>query len=518
MNPNSNPLSRFSSTSPLKSNFKQYRPSESRIFFSDASRSKLKSSTKLLHSSNPSKDFRNISSFLERSITPEQHLLSSNYSKMPNKLKRVRKVPSMFNIYKRPSILEESKRNTSSEFFPAWLMSRADFKDTITQLNQIDGVRIGRICSKPARDRSNLEKRCIERWMSSVPFFANMGNQKVKEMMRVLNTEIFEEGQYIVRQGEDADCLFIILKGTVGIFFNEGTEAAAFVKPVNIIGEYSLEKGNKRIATAKAMTSVVTIKLMAIDYENVALKTKLDRKTEMAKFIKTIEFFSEWPYSKILSLVNNMFIMTYKRGAEIYKVGDDAIQFYLVYKGAVSLEVEIPIQSTFMWPKEKHKWELTTNKKTFKNQLKLYKSGDFFGEREILMNIKRDCRAVVMQDFTVLYILNKEYMLEILHSREKEYLIHRKGCPPGVDQMVHIVKNRLKEENLKLKHLLDAVNFNVQQDGRDYFYSSKLKKKQIIAADLYKRYRRNVSKGLLNEQDESTTVEKQSAINIAVCI
>ena len=415
---------------------------------------------------------------------------------------------------KRFSVAEEYQRNSSNEFFPAWLLSRPDFKETITQLNQLDGVRIARICAKSARDRSSLEKKCIEMWMESVPFFADMGRQKLKEMSEVLNTESFEEGQTLLKQGEDADCMYIVLEGTIGIFFNDRIEPVAYVKPINIIGESSLEKGNKRLATAKAMSAVITIKLMAEDFENVALKTKLDRKTEMAKFIKAIDFFSVWPYSKILNLVSNMFMMTYKKGAVIYDVGDDAIQFYVVHKGEVSLEVDIPIHSKFIWPKERHKWGLSRNMKTFKNQLKVLKPGDFFGERGIIMNNKRDCKAIVMQESTVIYILNKEHMLEILNAKEKDFLLNREDSPPPAGKIRQIVKNRLKEEKLKLNYLLDAVNFNVQPEGRDYFYTSKLKKKHSIAANLFKRYRRNISRGLVQDCDEVMTVDKHSVLSI----
>lgn len=511
MNLHSRSPSRLNSTTPIKLRLLRSRKSELRS--TTASYSGSKSSTQIFQSRQLSHDLRTYSPIANRNITPDRKL-PLPIPILQTKLQASRKSQSMSQIHKRFSVPDDNKRNSSNEFFPAWLLSRPDFKETITQLNQIDGVRIGRICAKPARDRSSLEKKCIERWMASVPFFADMGKQKLKEMIQVLNTESFEEGQTVVKQGEDANCLYIVLEGTIGIFFHDGIEPVAYVKPINIIGESSLEKGNKRIATAKAMSAVITIKLMAEDYENVALKTKLDRKTEMAKFIKAIDFFSEWPYSKILNLVSNMFMMTYKKGAVIYDVGDDAIQFYIVYKGGVSLEVDIPIESKFIWPKERHKWGLSKNMKTFKNQLKLLKPGDFFGEREIIVNNKRDCKAVVVQESTVIYILNKEYLLEILNAKEKDYLLNREDSPPPADRMRQIVKNRLKEEKLKLNYLLDAVNFNVQPEGRDYFYTSKLKKKHSIAANLFKRYRKNISKGLVQDCDEVMTVDKQSALSI----
>jgi CRP-like cAMP-binding protein len=511
MNLDSRSPSRLVSTSPIKPRLLRSRGSELRSRTSYYSASK--SSTQIFQSRKLSQDLRACSPMGLRNITPDRKF-PLPVPILQTKIQESRKSQSMSQIHKRFSVAEEYKRNSSNEFFPAWLLSRPDFKETITQLNQIDGTRIGRICAKPPRDRSSLEKKCIERWMESVPFFADMGKQKLKDLIEVLNTESFEEGQALVKQGEDADSLYIVLEGTIGIFFNEGTEPVAYVKPINIIGESSLEKGNRRIATAKAMSVVITIKLMAEDFENVALKTKLDRKAEMAKFIKSIKFFSEWPYSKILNLVSNMFMMTYKKGTVIYDVGDDAIQFYVVYKGGVSLEVEIPIQSKFIWPKERHKWGLSKNMKTFKNQLKLLKPGDFFGEREIIVNHRRDCKAVVVQESTVIYILNKEYLLEIINAKEKDYLLNRGDSPPPADKMRQIVKNRLKEEKLKLNYLLDAVNFNVQPEGRDYFYTSKLKKKHSIAANLFKRYRRNISKGLVQDCDEVMTLDKQSAISI----
>jgi CRP-like cAMP-binding protein len=73
----------------------------------------------------------------------------------------------------------------------------------------------------------------------------------------------FRTGRDIYREGEGADCAYVVASGTVGLYKDRGETRipAGEAGPGSILGELALISGGKRMTTAAAATDVEVIRL-----------------------------------------------------------------------------------------------------------------------------------------------------------------------------------------------------------------------------------------------------------------
>ncbi|MBF0127833.1 MAG: cyclic nucleotide-binding domain-containing protein [Magnetococcales bacterium] len=75
----------------------------------------------------------------------------------------------------------------------------------------------------------------------------------------------FQAGEVVFRQGDPADCLFVILEGKLEVFVEheDGTiSLLTIMEKHDVFGLISLFRGTPRMATARALTEV---RLLSID-------------------------------------------------------------------------------------------------------------------------------------------------------------------------------------------------------------------------------------------------------------
>jgi CRP/FNR family transcriptional regulator, cyclic AMP receptor protein len=69
----------------------------------------------------------------------------------------------------------------------------------------------------------------------------------------------YADGEVIIRQGEEAECMYVILEGEVEVILDEGSEdplQLAVLREDEVFGELALFDDTDRIATVRAMGEV----------------------------------------------------------------------------------------------------------------------------------------------------------------------------------------------------------------------------------------------------------------------
>jgi len=75
-----------------------------------------------------------------------------------------------------------------------------------------------------------------------------------------------------MRKGDEADCMYIIYQGEVGIFADyECTIQFASVKPNQVFGEKALENNNTRGASVKAIKDSKVLRLKKLFFKSIVL-------------------------------------------------------------------------------------------------------------------------------------------------------------------------------------------------------------------------------------------------------
>ena len=94
----------------------------------------------------------------------------------------------------------------------------------------------------------HLERHLIDK----IPFLKNKVPQFVADCVSMFSPMVFSEGDFIVREGTQADEMYFLTRGTAGVFY--GSKLAAVVNEGSYFGEVGCIMGGIRRASVKALT------------------------------------------------------------------------------------------------------------------------------------------------------------------------------------------------------------------------------------------------------------------------
>ncbi len=99
--------------------------------------------------------------------------------------------------------------------------------------------------------------------LRGIPLFAGMEPAKLKLLAFASDRVIFEPGSVLFRQGETADCAYVILAGEAEIRIEtiEGEIKRVTVGPQSVVGEVAILSDTPRLATVTALTSVEALRI-----------------------------------------------------------------------------------------------------------------------------------------------------------------------------------------------------------------------------------------------------------------
>ncbi|SIQ88452.1 Signal transduction histidine kinase [Alkalispirochaeta americana] len=95
-------------------------------------------------------------------------------------------------------------------------------------------------------------------------FFQNLSDQLLEEILGACEKQSFSGGSVIFREGEQGDCLFIVMTGSVEVWKNHGSSGENLLAeygPGRFFGEMALVDSLPRSATAVARASVELLSL-----------------------------------------------------------------------------------------------------------------------------------------------------------------------------------------------------------------------------------------------------------------
>lgn len=118
--------------------------------------------------------------------------------------------------------------------------------------------------------------------LRKIPVFADMKPRELREFERVLHKREFAQGETVFREGEPGVGMYIIYRGSVGIFKNAPNgkeEQLAELREGEFFGEMALLDESPRSATARALEPSIILGLFQPDlFDLIERKPKLGNK------------------------------------------------------------------------------------------------------------------------------------------------------------------------------------------------------------------------------------------------
>ena len=392
-----------------------------------------------------------------------------------------------------------SPNKPNFDLFPPWLLSRKDFQDLSHQYGSIESINVWDVCLRPAHLRNKLEKRAVLVWMADSPFLAEIKDYQLADVCDRFKAVAFAAGEVMIRKGDPADCMYLLVEGHVGIYINP-QKLVDCVYPKNVIGESGVQSRAVRSATVTAMVAVKTFKLTLEDYEVAVFKIKLQHFKDQSLFLHHTQYFSAWDKVKVDRLATALMVKAYRKGQVIFRPGETPHDMYVVREGGVNLEAETTLEKTNKWPKSPTATEISHVQRVYMRTLRECRPGDVFGDSDLLEGHPRSY-AAVCTEATLLYIIRKELLDEIFTEKEKLRLRSINETRPPSAQ----IRRELEAEHTHALLLRNALLNALEPSPSPIAFSTKTMRRERLAQTITLRYSK-LKRSKLIRQDKVVEV------------
>ena len=200
---------------------------------------------------------------------------------------------------------------------PVWLKERADFRSHFGQKLAFD---VFAICSKRPAERLSLEKNYLSKYMKKgYKLFSNLTHTILEKIGDSMTSLTFQDGEILMKEGEEGDGLYILLEGKVEIFVGN-----TYIQTIEncMVGETAMKEDILRTASIVANNEVRALFLTKSGFANAhSLGGHVDKANKL-KFISQLPMFTSWTSNKLEAL--SMHLPEFER-----KKGDGIIYIYI---------------------------------------------------------------------------------------------------------------------------------------------------------------------------------------------
>ncbi|MBN1313047.1 MAG: cyclic nucleotide-binding domain-containing protein [Anaerolineae bacterium] len=206
-----------------------------------------------------------------------------------------------------------------------------------------------------SKQDGNIIMRPVIASLKSLPLFSFLADDTVAEMVSKMQIHHLEEGDVIVRQGEEGGVMYVILSGTVKISLEDphGRELVLSNRgPYDVIGETSLIDLEPRAATVSALTPLELLSLTHGDLmaslgeqSSSALETMQDivaqlRVDYQAEILQKLPLFADLPQDMLQEIARKMAKLDLAKDEELFHKGDPGDALYVIRTGWVKIVTE----------------------------------------------------------------------------------------------------------------------------------------------------------------------------------
>lgn len=218
--------------------------------------------------------------------------------------------------------------------------------------------------------------------IENLPIFSHFQEQSLRKIVQQSKIKSFSTNQTVIRQGGDANEIFVLLDGTIQVVRINQHQESEWLTELNatsVFGEAALIDTQPRSAQVSALNAVTVLEVPVGIVKLLAEETHVIRElNDFKNAILVNQFFSSSPVFRSLSsesidYLSNRGILEYvDRGQVVFRQGDPGEDFYLILRGAVDVFV--------------HNQHVT----------RIYQ-GSFFGEIALIANIPRTATIVTAE-------------------------------------------------------------------------------------------------------------------------
>jgi len=163
-------------------------------------------------------------------------------------------------------------------------------------------------------------------------FLKHLEEAQVKEIIMYMFLKKFKEGEFIVREGESGNALFVVNQGSLQVRQGEKILGGP-MKPGVLFGELAILYNCTRTASVKALEDVEVWSIERQVFQSVMQRTGNQRRDEHYQFLKSAPIFKGLDTEKLYKITEVCEEESFQEGEYIIREGERGDSFFILKEG-----------------------------------------------------------------------------------------------------------------------------------------------------------------------------------------
>ncbi|XP_035291843.1 cGMP-dependent protein kinase 2 isoform X1 [Anguilla anguilla] len=218
-------------------------------------------------------------------------------------------------------------------------------------------------------------------------FLKRLEPQQIKDIVECMYERSFQKGDYVIKQGEPGNHLFVLADGQLDVF--QQSKLLTTIAVWTAFGELAILYNCTRTASVRAVSPVKTWALDREVFQNIMRVTAETRHEQYRSFLRSVSLLARLPEDKLNKIVDCLEMEYYDKGDYVIREGEEGSTFYIIAKGKIKVT-----QST-----EGHEEPQT---------IKTLRKGDYFGEKALISDDVRSANIIADEDDVECLVIDRE--------------------------------------------------------------------------------------------------------------
>nr|XP_010306153.1 PREDICTED: cGMP-dependent protein kinase 2-like [Balearica regulorum gibbericeps] len=235
--------------------------------------------------------------------------------------------------------------------------------------------------------KDSSEKQLIIDALNKNQFLKRLEPHQIRDMVECMYESTFQQGSYVIRQGEPGNHIFVLKEGSLEVF--QQNKLLSSIPVWTAFGELAILYNCTRTASVKAITNVKTWALDREVFQNIMRVTAQTRQEQYRNFLRSVSLLKNLPEDKLTKIMDCLEVEYYNKGDYVIREGEEGNTFFIIANGKV-----IVTQST-----AEHSQP---------HLIKTLHKGDYFGEKALISDDVRSANVIADEYNVECLVIDRE--------------------------------------------------------------------------------------------------------------
>ncbi|XP_066488175.1 cGMP-dependent protein kinase 2 isoform X4 [Tiliqua scincoides] len=235
--------------------------------------------------------------------------------------------------------------------------------------------------------KASSEKKLLTDALSRNQFLKRLDPQQIRDMVECMYGRTYQQGSYIIKQGEPGNHIFVLAEGRLEVF--QQSKLLSSIPVWTAFGELAILYNCTRTASVKAVTSVKTWALDREVFQNIMRRTAQARHDQYRSFLRSVSLLKNLPEDKLTKIIDCLEVEYYDKGDYVIREGEEGSTFFVISRGKVKVTQ-------------------TAEGQAQPQLIKTLQKGDYFGEKALISDDVRSANIIADENDVECLVIDRE--------------------------------------------------------------------------------------------------------------